>query len=95
MMARLPAQIRDILQKAQAGRIEVQLEHHHLEPSVNRLVLGVMTAAMILGSSILWAFKAPPTVGGVSLIGLFGMIASALSGLRLIRAILRSRSFEG
>lgn len=95
MMARLPAQIRDILQKAQAGRIEVQLEHHHLEPSVNRLVLGVMTAAMILGSSILWAFKAPPTVGGVSLIGLFGMIASALGGLRLIRAILRSRSFEG
>jgi ubiquinone biosynthesis protein len=95
LMSRFPEQLRDILQKAQAGRIEVQLEHHHLEPSVNRLVLGVITAAMILGSSILWAFKAPPTLGGVSVIGLLGMMASAISGIRLIRAILRSRSFEG
>lgn len=95
LMARLPNQVRDIMQKAQAGRIEVQLEHHHLEPSVNRLVLGVITAAMILGSSILWAQQAPPTIWGVSVIGLLGMFISMLSGVRLIRAILRSRSFEG
>lgn len=95
LLSRLPGQMRDMITKAQTGRIEVQLEHHALQPSVNRLVLGMITAAMILGSSILWAQKAPPAPFGISIIGVLGMMTSAMLGVRLVRAVLRSHSFEG
>ena len=31
---------------------------------INRLVLGVMTAALFVGSALLWSMKAPPTDRG-------------------------------
>jgi ubiquinone biosynthesis protein len=95
LVSRLPSQMRDMISKAQTGRIEVQLEHHHLQTSINRLVLGIITGSMILGSSILWALKAPPTIFDVSIMGVLGMMASTLLGARLVRAIFRTRSFEG
>jgi ubiquinone biosynthesis protein len=95
LISRLPSQMRDMIQKAQTGRIEVQLEHHHLQPSINRMVLGLITAAMILGSSILWAAKAPPTLFDISIVGVFGTFFSSIMGIRLVRAILRTHSFEG
>ncbi len=95
LAANLPNQVRDLIQKAQAGRVEMQLEHHHLEPSVNRLVLGIITAALLLGSSILWAQKAPPAVYDVSLVGLLGFMVSIINTGLLIRSIWRWRYFDG
>jgi ubiquinone biosynthesis protein len=91
----LPSQLRDMIQQAQTGRIEVQLHHHHLEPSVNRMVLGIVTAALLLGSSILWGAQAPPTIQGVSVVGSFGFVFAALCAIGLIRAILRSGNLDG
>ena len=44
----------------------VQLLHRHLEPSVNRLVFGLMVSALFVGSSMMWAFNAPPLIAGAS-----------------------------
>ena len=49
----LPRRLRDILQQVDSGKFDVHLDHRGLEPSVNRLVLGMMTSALFLGSSLL------------------------------------------
>jgi ubiquinone biosynthesis protein len=95
LVAKLPNQLRDMMQKAQTGRVELQLEHHHLEPSVNRFVLALITAALFLASSILWGLKAPPTILDVSVIGVLGFMASIANSALLIRSIWRSGYFDG
>ena len=95
LVAKLPNQLRDMMQKAQTGRIEMQLQHHHLQPSTNRLTLGIITAAMLVGSSLLWAHSAPPTILGISVIGAAGFMASAAIGAVLARSFIRSGYFDG
>ncbi|MEX2317671.1 MAG: AarF/ABC1/UbiB kinase family protein [Pirellulales bacterium] len=85
----LPRRLRDILQQIESGKFDVHLDHRGLEPSVNRLVLGLMTSSLFLGSSLLisrdvWA------IHGVSIPGTLGVLASAFLGWRLLRAISKS-----
>jgi ubiquinone biosynthesis protein len=85
----LPRRLREILQQVETGKFDVHLDHRGLEPSVNRLVLGMMTSALFLGSSLLisrdvWAIR------GVSVPGTLGVLLSAFLGWRLLRAISKS-----
>ncbi len=89
----VPRRVRDILQQVQSGRFEVHLDHRGLETSVNRLVLGMMTSALFIGSVLLinnlvWPFH------GVSVPGTLGLTLSAALGLRLVRAISKSGNLD-
>jgi ubiquinone biosynthesis protein len=89
----LPRRLRDILQQVDAGKFDVHLDHRGLEPSVNRLVLGMMTSALLLGSSLLlsqdvWLFH------GVSVPGVLGIGLSIFLGWRLLKAIGKSGRLE-
>jgi ubiquinone biosynthesis protein len=95
----LPRRVMDILEQVQTGKFDVHLDHRGLEPSVNRLVLGLLASALFMGSSLLLSQDVPPllfqqpTVFGlhnVSLLGLGGCLVSLLLGLRLLRAIGKS-----
>ena len=44
----------------QAGKFDVHLDHRGLEPSVNRLVLGMLTSALFLGSALILSTEVPP-----------------------------------
>src|SRR5205085_2408308 len=68
----LPGELLSTVKRAQAGEFRVALEHRHLDAVVNRLVLGIVTAALILGASQLWSMNAPPLVNGRSLLGGIG-----------------------
>jgi ubiquinone biosynthesis protein len=85
----LPRRLRDILQQVESGKFDVHLDHRGLEPSVNRLVLGMMTSALFLGSSLLVSQGVWP-IFGVSVPGTLGMLLSAFLGWRLHRAITKS-----
>ncbi|NOY42824.1 MAG: AarF/ABC1/UbiB kinase family protein [Planctomycetes bacterium] len=85
----VPRRLRDILQQVQSGSFDVHLDHRGLEPSVNRLVLGMLTSSLFIGSVLLitnqvWPFH------GVSVPGTLGGALSAALGLRLLRAISKS-----
>ncbi len=101
----LPRRLTDILDQVQSGRFDVHLDHRGLGPSVNRLVLGMLTSALFLGSSWMLANHVPPVVykgklwwdlhewlglGELSILGLAGCTMSIIIGLRLVRAIQKS-----
>jgi ubiquinone biosynthesis protein len=102
MVEVLPRGIVDILEQVESGKFDVHLDHRGLEPSVNRLVLGMLASALFLGSSLMLSQKVPPLLADIWLIGripflqhisLPGMIGISLSvalGLRLWRAINKS-----
>jgi ubiquinone biosynthesis protein len=89
-----PRQLGSVMRMLQRQEMGVQLLHRHLEPSVNRLVFGLMVSALFVGSSLLWAFRAPPLVAGASAFGVIGWVASVLLGYRLFRAIQKSGRLE-
>ncbi|MGL6075219.1 MAG: ABC1 kinase family protein [Fimbriiglobus sp.] len=90
----MPRLTRDLMTFARRQQFAVQLQHQHLEPSVNRLVFGLLTSSLFLGSAMLWAFRAPPTVFDISIVGLAGCAASAIFGIRLFFAIQKSGKLE-
>lgn len=86
----LPQGLIDIFEQVQTGRFDVHLEHRGLEPSVNRLVLGMLASALFLGSAWLLKSNVPPQIGNVSLLGAVGCMTAIFIGLRLWRAINKS-----
>lgn len=101
----LPRRLTDILDQVQSGKFDVHLDHRGLGPSVNRLVLGLLTSALFIGSSWIVANKVPPVLyrgklwwdlqewlglADLSILGLAGCTLSILLGLRLLRAIQKS-----
>lgn len=90
----LPRGLVDIVKRMQTGTFDIHLIHKGLEPSVNRLVFGMLTSAMFLGSSVMLSFKVPPVVQGLSVLGFIGGVVSIVLGIRLIRAINKSGHLE-
>jgi ubiquinone biosynthesis protein len=86
----LPRDLGDVLKRVRDGTFSVHLDHRHLDPVINRLVLGVMTSALIVSSSLLWSMKAPPVLAGVSVFGGAGYLVAIYLGWRLLRAIKKS-----
>jgi ubiquinone biosynthesis protein len=95
----LPRGLVDILQQVQSGKFDVHLDHRGLEPSVNRLVYGMLTSALFLGSTLLLSRQQSPLitlpwVGDFSILGGLGCGVSLVLGLRLLRAIYKSGSLD-
>jgi len=102
MIEALPRGVVEILEQVQSGKFDIHLDHRGLEPSVNRLVLGMLASALFLGSSLLLSRDLPPLIGDVPLVrwlplvrqvslpGLVGVALSFALGVRLWRAIKKS-----
>ncbi len=89
-----PREVADLLERVRRGSFEVNLHHRRLDATINRLVLGVLTAALFMGSAMLWSRSAPPLVLGISLFGALGCFAAIVMGLRLLWAIQKSGKIE-
>jgi len=94
----LPAELHRVLRLVESGRATINFQHkgleateHALHTASNRMVVGMVIASMIIGSSIIVATKIPPLLPGleVSALGLVGYLLSALLGLGIVYNILR------
>ena len=85
----LPRDAADILHRMKQGSFDVHLNHRRLDTTVNRLVLGILTAALFMGSTSLLSQKVPPLVWDVSIPGAAGCTVAVWLGYTLIRAIKR------
>ncbi|MBI4827592.1 MAG: AarF/ABC1/UbiB kinase family protein [Nitrospinae bacterium] len=89
-----PPALADIIERLRRGTFEVHMEHRGLEHSANRLVFGILTAALFVGSALLLSFKVPPTLLGLSVLGLLGFAGSLFMGVRILWAIMVSGRLE-
>ena len=93
-----PRQLHDLLNELKDGEIEVRFRHAGLDELIskvdilaNRLVVGLLLAALILGSSMLGIFvESGAQFVGLSVFGLVGFVVAAILGLLLLFAIIRS-----
>ncbi len=86
----LPHGLRTLLDRVQRGRFNIHLEHQHVEPAVNRLVFGMVTSALFIGSALLLSSRVPPDFEGISIPGVLACALSGVLGLRLMWAIRKS-----
>lgn len=94
-----PDEVLTLLRQARRGEIKLSLDHQKLGPTVNRLVLGMITSAVFLGSSLMLAFKVAPVlfpdesyygIRDLSILGLIGAVGSIVVMLWIMLAINRS-----
>ena len=99
----LPRRIMSITEQIQAGRFDVHLDHRGLGPSVNRLVLGMLSSALFLGSALMLSQRVPPLlfpnkpffgIHELSVLGLVGCCTAVMMGLRLIRSIYKTGNLD-
>ena len=95
----LPRRMMEILEQVRRGTFAVHLDHRGLAPSVNRLVFGMVTSALFLGSALMVSQNVPPVLfqektylglQNVSILGMLGLGTSIVLGLWLLRAINKS-----
>jgi len=93
----LPSDLVRLVRDARKGRLRVEfdlkrLDHfgHQIDHSANRLTLGVVTAALIVGSSIVMTVKGGPELFGLPLLGLLGFVVASLNAVWLVISIWRS-----
>jgi len=84
-----PKDLANFLDRLRSGQFEIKLEHRNLQAAVNRLVVGLLAAALFLGSAHLCSANIPPMAFGVSVPGAAGCIVALVMGMRLLRNIAR------
>jgi ubiquinone biosynthesis protein len=69
---------------------EVEVFGRHLERSVDRLVIGLVTAALIVGSSVLLSRAGTEGLSAAWLLGAVGIVISFANSIWLVASIHRS-----
>lgn len=97
MLGDLPADLSRLLRNASKGRIEVHVDirslrevGNQLDQAASRLTLGIVTAALIIGSAIVLNVQSDAEAFGLPLFGLLGFIGAAVGGVWLLISIWRS-----
>ena len=96
LVHRLPQRLEHVLQRAEEGRVRVELmpgtEAHVLrqwERMWHRAIRGAMVCALIIGSSLLVHARIGPLISGLSVAGLLGYGLAVIFGLPLLRTLRR------
>ena len=91
----VPRDLAEILREIRSGSLTIRQEHPRLEAAINRLVLGILTAGLLLASAELWSRDALPVVAGVSIPGLLGYLAALALGFKTLLTIRKERRGSG
>ncbi|UCV17732.1 ABC1 kinase family protein [Ferribacterium limneticum] len=94
LIAGLPQDISRLLRAARRGRLEIHIDISHLkrvgnqlDSAANRLVIGIVVAALIIGSSIVMTVPGGPTLLGLPVFGLLGFFGAVVGGVWLLLSI--------
>ena len=96
----MPRDLARLVKDARHGRMRVDLDLKRLDSFVDRLdrtidrvTIGIMTASLVIGSSIVMTVAGGPTLFGMSLLTLFGLLGyliAFVNSLWIIFSIWRS-----
>ena len=93
----LPQNVLRLSRRIQKGQFSVNLDieriehlNHQLDRITNRLTMGIVTAALIIGSSIVMNIDAGPKLFGLPFFGLIGYLLAFANSMWVIWSIWRS-----
>ncbi len=97
LMTGLPRELRKLINTAQKGSVKFKVEIERLDQltdrldrSASRLTMGIVVAALIMGSSIVMTVKGGPTLLGLPFFGFLGFLGAVIGGVWLLLSIWRS-----
>ena len=97
LIADLPHDLSRLLRAARRGRLDIHIDVTHLkhvgnqlDGAANRLVIGIVVASLIIGSSIVMTVPGGPKLLGLPLFGLLGFLCAAAGGVWLLLSIWKS-----
>jgi len=97
VLADVPRDVRHLLRDMRRGRVRVdldlkRLDHfgHQLDGASNRLTMGILTASLVVGSSIIMTVEGGPQLFGLPLFGLLGFLIAFFNSLWILFSIWRS-----
>lgn len=93
----LPQDLRRLLRAAKRGALQINIDITRLEKfgkqldkSASRITVGLITSALIVGSSIVMTVSGGPTLMGLPLFGFLGFLAAGIGGIWILISIYRS-----
>ena len=97
LLASIPGQLKKSMRALRRGQLNVNIDIARLQrfgeevdKSANRLTVGILVAALIIGSSIVMTVEGGPTMLGLPLFGLIGYLGAAAGSVWLLWTIWRS-----
>jgi ubiquinone biosynthesis protein len=100
LVTSMPRDLARLVKDARHGRMRIDLDlkrldsfGHRLHSAINRATVGIMTASLVVGSSIVMTVAEGPTLFGVPLLtffGLLGYLIAFVNSLWIILSIWRS-----
>ena len=97
LLGELPQDLRELMRSAKSGRLQMHVDltslqsfGRQVDTSANRLAIGIVTAALIVGSAIVMTIEGGPMLLGLPLFGLLGFAGALVGGAWLFVSILRS-----
>jgi ubiquinone biosynthesis protein len=101
LVTNVPRDLARLIKDARRGRMRVDLDlkrldrfGDRLDNTIDRMTIGIMTASLVIGSSIVMTVGGGPSLFGVpvlTLLGLVGYLIAFLNSLWIIVSIWRSR----
>ncbi|MDT3707492.1 MAG: AarF/UbiB family protein [Thiobacillus sp.] len=97
VLADLPRDLRNLLRDARRGRVKIDLDlkrldqfGQQLDRASNRLTMGILTASLVVGSSIIMTVEGGPQLFGLPFFGLVGFLIAFVNSLWILFSIWRS-----
>jgi ubiquinone biosynthesis protein len=97
VVADLPRDLQHLLRDVRRGRVKIdldlkRLDHfgHQLDRASNRLTMGLLTASLVVGSSIIMTVEGGPKLLGLPFFGLLGFLIAFFNSLWIVFSIWRS-----
>ena len=95
-MRDIPAEFRNLLRQARAGRLKVSFQHRGLEDLMvtldrvsNRISYSIVLASLVIGSSLIVLSGIPPKWFDIPVIGIIGYVVAGFMAFWLLISILR------
>lgn len=93
----LPRDLLRLMREARRGRLKIDLDlkrleqfGYQLDATANRITMGILTASLVIGSSIVMTVEAGPTIFGMSFFGIMGFLLAFLNSVWIVLSIWRS-----
>jgi ubiquinone biosynthesis protein len=90
LLKSVPRDASILLEQMQRGELRIQVQQSGMQGPANRLVYGMLVAALFLGSTIVWGSMAPPLLFGMPILPMLGVLLALVLGVHLLYLIWRA-----